>query len=252
MWKDDKKHGRGIVVTSNGLYAQTIFSFDQLLDWEGLLFDQSVELNGVDETRIFIGGVSTSTPLTPDVNPGDGSTPQSIDITLGKGKLMLIHDDRDGDKRSTTIEGTFSGTLWNPKITSGQTVTTKLIDSNLSPFFNQVGSIPGSTRWLEIFSITAEELSCPTSGPTDTWSKRDTAACWAKLKSAMIDKRERLYPNFDSGKFDELIHPKQNLVYDAVNHVAELKSYLQLAFASKIHPLGYLISILGQLHFNEM
>jgi len=229
------------MVTSTGLYAQTIFSFDQLLDTDGLLFDRSVGLNGIDEVRIFIGSISTTAPSGTDC-----PTTPSSDINLGRGRLLLIHDDRDGDRRATTIEGTFSGTLWNPKITAGQNISTKTIDSNLSTYFNQVGSIPGSTRWLEIFSLTAEELSCPTSGPTDNWSKQDTAACWTKIKTVMMEKRDKLYPDFDNEKFDRLIHPDDGVVYDTLNHLDELKEYLQLAFASKIHPLGYLISILGK------
>ena len=52
---------------------------------------------------------------------------------------MLLHDDRNGDKRATTIEGQFGDDLMNPKIIAGKIMNTRTVDANLSPFFNSVG-----------------------------------------------------------------------------------------------------------------
>ena len=92
LWKEGQKHGRGIFVQSSGLFAQTLFSFDQLLDSDGLLFDQkSNDIDG-DEKRMFIGSVST----VADSN----AVNQLPQINLGKGKLMLMNDDRNGDLKA--------------------------------------------------------------------------------------------------------------------------------------------------------
>ena len=88
-------------------------------------------------------------------------------------------------------------------------------------------------------------LGCPVSGPTDSWSPRDTESCWANLKSLMMTKKENLFPDCDEALFDELIHPKKEVVLNPTENIANMKSYLNLAFSSKIHPLGYLMSILG-------
>ena len=86
LWKDDKKHGRGIFVCSKGLYCQTIFSFDQLLDQNGLLFDQQEdEMSGIEETRIFIGAISTNTTLSIDTSqPEEGTV---FEILLCSAKI---------------------------------------------------------------------------------------------------------------------------------------------------------------------
>ena len=40
-------------------------------------------------------------------------------------------------------------------------ISTSTVDSNLAHFFNQVGSIPSSARWQELFQLAADELGCP-------------------------------------------------------------------------------------------
>ena len=92
LWKEGQKHGRGIFLQSSGLFAQTLFSFDQLLDSDGLLFDQKANAIDGDEKRMFIGSVSTVV----DSN----AVNQLPQINLGKGKLMLMNDDRNGDLKA--------------------------------------------------------------------------------------------------------------------------------------------------------
>ena len=55
-----------------------------------------------------------------------------------------------------------------------------------------------------------------------------------------------MYPDFDSTLYAQLIHPAKEVVFDTMKHVEELRQYLKLAFSCKIHPLGYLMSILGK------
>ena len=58
----------------------------------------------------------------------------------------------------TTLEGHFSGGLWDAKVTMTSSISTSTVDSNLGHFFNQVGSIPSSARWQELFQLAANEL----------------------------------------------------------------------------------------------
>ena len=56
LWKEDKKHGRGIFVNSNDLYVQCLFSFGQMID-EGLVYHEHPD---TEEVRIFIGAIATT------------------------------------------------------------------------------------------------------------------------------------------------------------------------------------------------
>jgi hypothetical protein len=64
----------------------------------------------------------------------------------------------------------------------------------------------------------------------------------------MLERKEKIFPNIDPELFDRLLNPKLEIIYDAVENVDALKEYLSDAFASKIHPLGHLMGILGELN----
>ena len=54
MWKEDKKHGRGVFVNACGLFVQCLFSFDQMLG-EGLIYHE----NEMGESRVYVGNLAT-------------------------------------------------------------------------------------------------------------------------------------------------------------------------------------------------
>ena len=87
------------------------------------------------------------------------------------------------------------------------------------------------------------------SGPTEKWSQRDTDTCWVNLRSLMMSKKENVFPDYKEALFDKLLFPKENVIHRPTENIEETKEYLSLAFSSKLHPLGYLMSILGKSVF---
>ena len=65
------------------------------------------------------------------------------------------------------------------------------------------------------------------------------------LRSLMMSKKENLFPDYNEALFDKLLFPKEKVILRPTENIEETKEYLSLAFSSKLHPLGYLMSILG-------
>ena len=66
------------------------------------------------------------------------------------------------------------------------------------------------------------------------------------LRSLMMSKKENLFPDYNEALFDKLLFPKEKVILRPTENIEETKEYLSLAFSSKLHPLGYLMSILGK------
>ena len=69
---------------------------------EGQIYHENEDNDG----RVYIGNLAThatTETLQPNIELG------------GKGKLVILVDNPDGEKTGITIEGVFQGTLWEPK-----------------------------------------------------------------------------------------------------------------------------------------
>ena len=78
--------------SSDDLYVQCLFSFGQMID-DGLVYHEHKD---TDEVRIYIGAITT-------INGDQGELPQ-VEFG-GKGKLIIMNDNPDGEKTCVNIEG---------------------------------------------------------------------------------------------------------------------------------------------------
>ena len=101
LWKEDRRHGRGIFISSDDVFVQCIFSFGQIMG-EGLVYHENPDTH---EQRVYVGNVTTSS--------NDSSNQIPVVEFGGKEKLVVTHDNVDGEKTCINIEGVFSGTIWD-------------------------------------------------------------------------------------------------------------------------------------------
>ena len=69
------------------------------------------------------------------------------------------------------------------------------------------------------------------------------------LRALMMSKKENLFPDFNEALLDKLLFPEETVIFRPTENIDKTKEYLSLAFSSKLHPLGYLMSILGKSPF---
>ncbi|CAG5112880.1 Oidioi.mRNA.OKI2018_I69.chr2.g7047.t1.cds [Oikopleura dioica] len=233
LWKDDKKHGRGVFVSSSNVFTQSMFSFDQIIDKEGLVYANLTNISGIEEDRFFIGAVTSSLPVTV---VDDSIQPE--DVTLVKGKLSVLHDSKDCDKLATSVEGSFAGDILQPKITAGVDFKTIIVDSNLTGFFNLVGSVPSAAKWRGLFKLFVTDLGTPLSGPGDGWNESLTDKCWENLSEVVNNRKTTMFPDTPVSEQVKLTSRPTPDKDD------EIKEYVKRALSSKLHPLGHVMSMI--------
>lgn len=231
LWKDDKKHGRGVFVSSDSIFTQSMFSFDQIIDKEGLVYVNLTNINGIEEDRFFVGSITSSQAVTV---VDDMIQPEAV--TLVKGKLSILHDSRDADKLATSVEGNFSGNILEPKIVAGHNFQTKIVDANLTAFFNLVGTIPGGAKWKGLFHLMVSELGTPLTGPDEKWSQQMTDDVWVRLRDIVSDRRTTMFSD---------VEPKEVLALtQKPTSIDQVKEYISNALLSRLHPLGHVMSMI--------
>ena len=233
LWKDDKKHGRGVFVSSSNVLTQTMFSFDQIIDKEGLVYANLTNISGIEEDRFFIGAISSSLPVTV---VDDCVQPE--EVTLVNGKLSVLHDSKDCDKLATSVEGSFTGDILQPKITAGVDFKTIIVDSNLTGFFNSVGSVPSAAKWRGLFKLFVTDLETPLSGPGDDWDDARTDKCWENLAEVVKNRKTTMFPETSASEQLKLTSRPEKSDQEAI------KEYVRLALSSKLHPLGHVMSMI--------
>ncbi|XP_071148422.1 alsin-like isoform X3 [Mytilus edulis] len=220
MWNEDKKHGKSIVVTLDGMYFEGNFDRDSLMGF-GLM-------------------------LTYDNSCYEGEF-YGITQLQGKGKLIMPTGD--------SIEGIFSGS-WNEglkingmfKKSDGQQETkkAKLKVQIPSSHYGKM-SVPADKKWEGMFVQCRTVLGVKGQAKPNTnkaWEgvavmvskgrqvlhemkTRNLSSKWKKFQGSFVEEIEKIPP-----------HDKGMLTTEYYN---DIKRYLDRAFEISFHPLGKLM-----------
>ncbi|XP_041374852.1 alsin-like isoform X2 [Gigantopelta aegis] len=217
MWQDDCCHGKGIVVTLDGMYFEGNFVHNKL-SGSGLM-------------------------LTDDNSCYEGEF-QDITQLQGKGTLILP----TGDK----IEGHFSGS-WNEGLKINGTFIKNVesfenrshhsLDTH-SKFYSKL-SVPADKKWEDIFHHCSLLLGYGGMGKADTAKAWETVAI---MITAGRDTVKELYKSSPNKARQQALNletleviPPHNSGNLTTEEFGQITSYLHKAFDSTFHPFGKLM-----------
>ncbi|KAF2882405.1 hypothetical protein ILUMI_23775 [Ignelater luminosus] len=219
-WSDNKKHGTGLIVTSDGIYYEGTFNQDVLTGHGLMILEDGTHYEGD-----FKGTGNLS----------------------GKGTLTL--------NSGHTIEGNLSGSLIDGiKISSGILNLTKNnnnVDHCVRPSSFGKLCTPVGQKWKALFRQCYQMLGVPENNPKTNLKVPDTQKIWQNIAvlisnshqgSLKKKKTERSLEN-SINNLDTIPKFGRNKI-DADSYL-EIKQYLSKAFDSSHHPLGSLLADLN-------
>ncbi|NXH89410.1 AL2CL protein, partial [Edolisoma coerulescens] len=211
MWLDDHRHGAGIVVTQSGICFQRTFHADKMVGSGILLLeDDSVYEGNFTEDLAFVG----------------------------KGKLSFAN--------GFVLEGTFSARSGRGLQTHGilNTSTEKLDESTSkipALFSSQLGlkEFPVENRWKGIFEQFLEFVRCGCQEETEE------SFTGFHIQSSKELRKSQEYLFCQRGT-EEISWKTEDFLEELIQHqeLESLRSYLEKALKSSLHPLGKLLRAL--------
>ncbi|RZC33156.1 alsin [Asbolus verrucosus] len=213
-WQDNKKHGNGLIVTSDGIYYEGIFNQDALTGQGVMILEDGTHYEG--EFR------------------GTG-------ILYGKGTLTL--------PSGHTIEGNLSGS-WNEGIKISNGTFARNCEKTLPKSFKEFCT-PVHQKWKALFKQCYHVLGVPEKNGAkaqDTQKIWQNVAVYLSNTSNSIKKAKNAEKKFQNSLNNlDIIPPFGREKLDVLTYV-EVKNYLSKAFESNFHPLGSLLTDLSEAY----
>uniref|UniRef100_A0A915PCI9 Alsin helical array domain-containing protein n=1 Tax=Setaria digitata TaxID=48799 RepID=A0A915PCI9_9BILA len=224
MWANDSRHGKGTLITIEGLYQEGQFSNDRLVRGR-LILPASEVCSGI----AFEGDFEKTG-------------------VIGKGTLHLNRFDR--------IEGQMTGDIINGELKISNAIYSRHIPAVLPSFSLDNDILPVTTRWLvdaelkwkELFqSFLIYDLGVPIhiASATDVSEVADDAcrvSIWNSLASSMVKIRLGMNKEGIKVTFDENLEKIPQYTLQWSNKYYEMVvQYWNLALKHKYHPLRRLI-----------
>ncbi|XP_017773870.1 PREDICTED: alsin isoform X2 [Nicrophorus vespilloides] len=214
-WNDNKKHGNGLIVTSEGIYYEGIFNQDVLTGHGVMILEDGTHYEGDFK--------------------GTG-------ILSGKGVLTL--------KSGHTIEGNLTGP-WNEgiKISNAVLSLTKTVHPDVEVIPKTFGTFctPVENKWKSLFRQCHQLLGIPETTVKNNVKIPDIQKIWQNVAVIISNTHQGISKKKKFETFENSLNNLDTIpefgkdTFDEQSH-SELKLYLTKAFECSYHPLGSLLS----------
>ncbi|XP_076313442.1 amyotrophic lateral sclerosis 2 [Tachypleus tridentatus] len=215
MWHEDFRHGKGLVVTIDGIYYEGTFISDKLSGFGKMIFEDNTCYEG-------------------ELGPGG--------IFNGKGTLYMSN----GDK----IEGTFNGS-WSEAIKLSGLYHKSPGTPSFSPEIDQrrhFGKLPlcvmAEQKWEDIFDQ-CKEILCIQGASAAIDNKRawEAVAVAVNKRKKEVQSKKKWHNQFeDSLDFLERIpYNSSEQGQLTLENYRDIQNYLQRSCDCPFHPLGHLL-----------